>query len=46
MITLDGGIVGLAWHLGGGVGLEGAVGGGRAWREGFGAECWSGVVAD
>ena len=46
MVTLDGGVVGLAGHLGRGVGFEGAVGRGGTWRERFGTECWSGVVAD
>ena len=46
MITLDRGVVGLAGHLGCGVGLEGAVGRGGAWGEGLGTEFWSGVVAD
>lgn len=46
MVTLNGGVVSLAGHLGYGVGFEGAVGGGGAWREGFDMELWSGVVAD
>lgn len=46
MVTLDGGVVGLAGYLGNRVGFEGAVGRGRTWREGFGMEFWSGVVAD
>ena len=46
MVTLDGGVVGLAWHLRCSVGFEGAVGGGGAGGKGFGAEFWSGIVAD
>lgn len=46
MVTLHQRIIGLAWHFGRGVGGEGAVGGRRARREGFGAEFWSGVVTD
>ena len=45
MITLDRGVVGLAWHFGGNIGFEGAVAGGRARRKGFGAEGWNGVVS-
>lgn len=46
VVTLDGGVVGLAWHFGCSVGFKGAVGGGGAGGKGFGAELWSGIVAD
>lgn len=45
MATLGEVVVSLAGDLGGGVGLEGAIGGGRAWRKGFGVEFGGGVVA-
>lgn len=38
VVTLDGGVVGLARHFRDGVGGEGAVGGGGAGGKGFGAE--------
>jgi hypothetical protein len=39
-------VEGLAGDFGGGVRLECAVRGSGARGEGFGAECWGGVVAD
>ena len=46
VITLDRGVVGLAGYHGCRIGFEGAVGWGRAWREGFGMEFGDGIVSD
>ena len=46
VITLDGGVVGLAGYLGYGIGFESAVSWCRAWRKGFGVEFGGGVVSD